>query len=886
MPDFKLGGCAVIAAAANGHADVLHALLADGRADLTRYGRAALFEAASHGHLAAVDVLMADHRILSIEEAVVAAAAGGHGDILDRLLADPRIDFPLNDGWAVEALRAAAAAGHVTVVARFLRAPLCEKLSLKGWWAASALRAAAAHGHVAVVDEMIKLGVDPTVRAPHTFPGCRPINSPMGTPLFDACKYGHVAVVERLLADPRVDPAAPQVDDTPYCALHVAATFGQLAVVERLLADSRVDVAADFDGVLAEAAAHGHALVVDRLLRDPRVDCSADYFIHDAAINGHVAVIARLLADPRVDVDAGMKGAAVGGSADVAELLLADPRYRPECGLEEAVRCGHAEIVRLILDHPRLSATAASDIDGALIAAAGSFKAVHGRLQLQLEAAARTGNRPEVAPRAGTAGLMAQATGTCRQQAEQAAHEIVSMLLAQPRVDPAAYGGMALSGALLAGNSSMVMVLLQDGRAGPFPGILREAAEHCDAALMSCLLADPRVRDIVVMDSAEALNNAMRRLHKLTLRQTAKAAAQSRRPLADPMSRRDNGDDAVPVARSVLDALLMDSRVVSCAKGWLQLRLASMVGVLPLVERLLAQPTSVTDPSTRNCLAFHEAAEAGHAAIVGCFLADSRVDPAAAKNAALISAAGAGHTAVVELLLADARVRASSPEHATLCAAAMRGQLAVVEMLLADGRVDAGAVEQLALMYAAQSGHVAVVDRLLADPRVDPSARANEALNSAAGSGHLSVVQRLLADSRVQPACNDNAALQAAVHRPAFAVSRHVSAGCASVAAHLVSTVPEVRWGLQQGTALVSDVLGALTVSVSGASDALNRRALPAPVLTAVAQHLAMQARLEPLTSDVKLQVRRLVSPPDLAEAAWARRGAAVLARAAAWSAK
>jgi hypothetical protein len=67
--------------------------------------------------------------------------------------------------------------------------------------------------------------------------------------------------VERLLADPRVDPAAAES-----AAILSAAERGHLAVVERLLADPRVDPAAVGNAAIRGAAACGHADVVERLL--------------------------------------------------------------------------------------------------------------------------------------------------------------------------------------------------------------------------------------------------------------------------------------------------------------------------------------------------------------------------------------------------------------------------------------------------------------------------------------------------------------------------------------------------------------------------------------------------------------------------------------------
>ncbi len=74
-------------------------------------------------------------------------------------------------------------------------------------------------------------------------------------------------MVERLLADARVDPAARD-----NFALRVASEGGHLAVVERLLADARVDPAAGGNNLaICRATASGHLAVVDRLLADARV---------------------------------------------------------------------------------------------------------------------------------------------------------------------------------------------------------------------------------------------------------------------------------------------------------------------------------------------------------------------------------------------------------------------------------------------------------------------------------------------------------------------------------------------------------------------------------------------------------------------------------------
>jgi ankyrin repeat protein len=142
-----------------------------------------------------------------------------------------------------------------------------------------------------------------------------------------AAKNGHLAVVERLLQDPRVDPSA---EDN--IAVRYAALLGHLAVVDLLMQDERVDPSADDHDSVRSAALNGHLAVVDRLLQDPRVDPSADnnYAVRLASHEGHLAVVARLLRDARVDPSANdnraVRRAAENGHLAVVDRLLEDDR--------------------------------------------------------------------------------------------------------------------------------------------------------------------------------------------------------------------------------------------------------------------------------------------------------------------------------------------------------------------------------------------------------------------------------------------------------------------------------------------------------------------------------------------------------------------------------
>ncbi len=115
--------------------------------------------------------------------------------------------------------------------------------------------------------------------------------------LGDAACSGDLAAVDRLLADPRVDPAAGD-----NFAVRFAALYGHVAVVDRLLADPRVDPAASNNQAVRGAASWGYAAVVDRLLADLRVDPSAldNAAVSAASSNRNLQVVERLLLEPCV----------------------------------------------------------------------------------------------------------------------------------------------------------------------------------------------------------------------------------------------------------------------------------------------------------------------------------------------------------------------------------------------------------------------------------------------------------------------------------------------------------------------------------------------------------------------------------------------------------
>ena len=142
-----------------------------------------------------------------------------------------------------------------------------------------------------------------------------------------ASQYGHTSLVQLLLQDPRIHPAAMN-----NYAIIYASQNGHHDVAELLLQDPRVNPAAQDNDAIIFASLNGHHDVVELLLRDPRVhpgaqDSSA---IICASQKGHLAIVQLLLQDPRVDPTAknndALRKAFHGQYATVCTLLLSDPR--------------------------------------------------------------------------------------------------------------------------------------------------------------------------------------------------------------------------------------------------------------------------------------------------------------------------------------------------------------------------------------------------------------------------------------------------------------------------------------------------------------------------------------------------------------------------------
>ena len=124
------------------------------------------------------------------------------------------------------------------------------------------------------------------------------------TPLTEATREGHIACVEALLADPRVDLTVET--RSGYTATMIAARKGSKPLLQLLLADPRVDEVS-VNKAVAAGIMHGHVHLLAILLSDERVDPNnrMNYGwgfwtpLMAAAYFGHISAVAMLLADDR-----------------------------------------------------------------------------------------------------------------------------------------------------------------------------------------------------------------------------------------------------------------------------------------------------------------------------------------------------------------------------------------------------------------------------------------------------------------------------------------------------------------------------------------------------------------------------------------------------------
>jgi len=165
----------LIAAASNGHASVVQVLLEDarfiGEEIAGRDGLGALMDAMRNGHVTVVRTLI-KHQITADEifedhfssMVLERAAHWGNWEIVQILLADPRLDACARGATGGRMLLAAAAEGHAEVVAGLVRLPFMD-VNARGYEGNTALHVAAQNQHAEVVKVLLAVpSIDTRIR--------------------------------------------------------------------------------------------------------------------------------------------------------------------------------------------------------------------------------------------------------------------------------------------------------------------------------------------------------------------------------------------------------------------------------------------------------------------------------------------------------------------------------------------------------------------------------------------------------------------------------------------------------------------------------------------------------------------------------------------------
>ena len=338
-------------AAEAGYADAVEAIMELG--DMEKQLFPALLKACSKGHTAAVKRLLGyktDNQD-GLEDCLHAAAANGHADVVSALIgldikvagSEPLIQAATNGYEAVvlellrtkadtgiwessdridacgRALHSAADSGHLAAVQALLSEASCDANISIGNGPIKPLHRAATNGHASVVKELLKMKAD--VEA---------VDRLGRTSLHRAGLEGHTLVITELL-DARANPSPTDKynQNTP---LHLAAFIGHLEVVGLLLSKGADPDPSNYNRCrpLHLAAQNGHNAVVRKLLEsgvneDPVIDDSKSTPLHLACLMGHAQVVQSLL-EYGADTGRKIKGAPRDGytplhlSADNIEI--------------------------------------------------------------------------------------------------------------------------------------------------------------------------------------------------------------------------------------------------------------------------------------------------------------------------------------------------------------------------------------------------------------------------------------------------------------------------------------------------------------------------------------------------------------------------------------
>ena len=307
---------------------------------------------------------------------LVCAIVGGHTDIVQILLKEPKLDINKTCGMAnLTALHYATLFGCIAQVKLLLRAPKINA-SKPDSTGCTPLHTAAGLGYLAVVNVLLD-------KAPYAVDAA---DYSIGkfTPFHAALIGGHQHVVHALV-DALSAPACVRQMLAAIVSGSVAAVRAQILAWGKFINHRSLLSNSDYWVTpLVYAASIGNVAVVRELLGFPGIDVNrtssaGDTPLHAAILGGHTEVAMELLAFPNVDVfkacDDGSTPLMFASSRGLLEVVLAllevpglDINEATEIGdtaLTYACRFGHFAIVEVLLGVPSIDVNRASLLDGA-----------------------------------------------------------------------------------------------------------------------------------------------------------------------------------------------------------------------------------------------------------------------------------------------------------------------------------------------------------------------------------------------------------------------------------------------------------------------------------------------------------------------------------------
>lgn len=237
---------AFLEACSRGKVDLVEILLEDPRIDISGRNNQAIRLVTSnnllnnHPYTRIFNLLFPR---LELNQKFLDAVSAGNMALVNSMLQNPRVIPGIGQN---EALRRATLAGHTEIFRILANHP---RVDISKPDPGGLPRLAVLRNRVEILDIILSK-----------------IQFIEGSLIITAAQNGYTEILDRLLQDPRFNPAL-----SSNFAVYLAAKYGQLTAVDRLLQDPRVDASALNNRALCAASKNNNIAVVERLLQDHNV---------------------------------------------------------------------------------------------------------------------------------------------------------------------------------------------------------------------------------------------------------------------------------------------------------------------------------------------------------------------------------------------------------------------------------------------------------------------------------------------------------------------------------------------------------------------------------------------------------------------------------------